>query len=156
MVSGEVYVEKLKARPLCVCVCVCKQILMHCEEGHYGCFWRKANGWLTSLGWKQASSGAPKSRALYDDLQWQLGQRQKFKGSFCVARLGSFARTVAHNQDTFTSIRKGIFSFRTQSGTRACVLVSGSLRSFRAQASHQCRATWEDFFKTPRPSSFRE
>ena len=72
MVSGEVYVEKLKARPLCacvcVCVCVCKQLLMHCEEGHCGCFWRKANRWLTSLVWKQASSGAPKSRALYHDL----------------------------------------------------------------------------------------
>lgn len=119
-------------------LCVCKQILMHCEEGHYGCFWRKVNGWLTGLGWKQASSGAPRSRALY---HMQLGQRQNFKGSFWAARLGSVARTVAHTQDTFTSIRKGVFSFRVQSGTRASGLASGGLRSSRARASHQCRAT---------------
>ena len=134
-----------------LCMCVCKQILMHHEEGHYGCFWRKVNGWLTGLGWKQASSGAPS--ALY---HMQLGHRQNFKGSLCAACLGSIARTVAHTQGTFTSIRKGVFSFRVQSSTRASGLVSGGLRSSRARASHQCRATREDFFKTPRPPSFRE
>lgn len=127
-----------------LCVCVCKQILMHCVEGHYGCFWRKVNGWLTGLGGKQASSGAPSALN-----NMQLGQRQTFKGSFCAARLGSIARTVAHTQDTSASIRKGVFSFRVQSSTRASGLVRGGLRSSRARASHQCRATWEDFFQTP-------
>lgn len=76
-----------------------------------------------------------------------LDRGRTFKGSICVVQLWRFARTVAHTQCTFTSIIKGTFSSRMQSGTRASGLASGGLCSSRVQSSYQMQLPRKAFPK---------
>lgn len=102
-----------------MCMCVCKRILMRCAEGHYRCFWRKANGWLTSLDGSKHVQALPKAEPCIMLCIGNLDRGRTLREAFCVACLGALPQLLPTPRVTSLVLPKASFSFRMQSSTRA-------------------------------------